>query len=183
MASILRFRKLCYLDPAKCSSLGFESFETPKADEKQPFETPKVERRDEGIVSTVEKVLEKPKKKKVKKQPKDWRCVDYCCWIIGYLCTTWWLLLFLFHCLPANLPGLKVHEPPGTRLKREGLTALHPVVLVPGIVTGGLELWEGRPCAEGLFRKRLWLGSFMEIFKRFGFFHNCIILSVDRVCT
>ncbi|KAM7496853.1 hypothetical protein LguiA_021267 [Lonicera macranthoides] len=166
MASILRFRKLCYLDPAKCSTLGFESFETPKVDEKQPFETPKVERRDEGIASNVEKVLEKPKKKKIKKQPKDWRCVDYCCWIIGYLCTTWWLLLFLYHCLPANLPGLKVYEPPGTRLKREGLIALHPVVLVPGIVTGGLELWEGRPCAEGLFRKRLWGGSFMEIFKR-----------------
>ncbi|KAJ8563492.1 hypothetical protein K7X08_031944 [Anisodus acutangulus] len=40
------------------------------------------------------------------------------------------------------------------------------IVLVPGIVTGGLELWEGRPCSEGLFCKRLWSGSFAEIFKR-----------------
>jgi phospholipid:diacylglycerol acyltransferase len=38
---------------------------------------------------------------------------------------------------------------------------------VPGIVTGGLELWEGKPCAEGLFRKRLWGGSFTEVLKRF----------------
>ena len=33
----------------------------------------------------------------------------------------------------------------------------HIVELVPGIVIGGLELWEGRSCAEGLFRKRLWV--------------------------
>ncbi|KAJ6368972.1 hypothetical protein OIU78_001359 [Salix suchowensis] len=82
------------------------------------------------------------------------------------MCTTWWLLLVLYHCLPAALPGFQVPESPGTRLKREGLTALHPVVLVPGIVTGGLELWEGKPCAEGLFRKRLWGGSFTELLKR-----------------
>ncbi|CAA0815009.1 Putative phospholipid\\x3adiacylglycerol acyltransferase 2 [Striga hermonthica] len=78
--------------------------------------------------------------------------------MIGYLCTIWWLLLFLYHCLPVNLPGLQGPEPPGARLSRQGLTAHHPVVLVPGIVTGGLELWEGRDCAEGLFRQRLWGG-------------------------
>ncbi|CAK9186802.1 unnamed protein product [Ilex paraguariensis] len=166
MAMILRFRKLCYLEPVKCSSLGFESYETPKIDEKQSFESPKSDRNDEGADSTVEKVLDKSKRRQNKRQPKEWRCIDYCCLTIGYMCTTWWLLLFMYHCLPANLPGLKVPESPGARLSREGLTALHPVVLVPGIVTGGLELWEGRPCAEGLFRKRLWGGSFTEIFKR-----------------
>uniref|UniRef100_A0A2K1Z879 Uncharacterized protein n=1 Tax=Populus trichocarpa TaxID=3694 RepID=A0A2K1Z879_POPTR len=40
------------------------------------------------------------------------------------MCTTWWLLLVLFHCLPVTLPGFQVPESPGTRLKREGLTAL-----------------------------------------------------------
>ncbi|KAJ6897095.1 hypothetical protein NC651_023087 [Populus alba x Populus x berolinensis] len=83
------------------------------------------------------------------------------------MCTTWWLLLVLFHCLPVTLLGFQVPESAGIRLKHEGLTALHPVVLVPGIVTGGLELrWEGKPCAEGLFRKQLWGGSFTEVFKR-----------------
>ncbi|KAF7823299.1 putative phospholipid:diacylglycerol acyltransferase 2 [Senna tora] len=59
-------------------------------------------------------------------------------------------------------------ESPGVRLKREGLTALHPVVLVPGIVNGGLQLWEGRPCAHGFFRKTLWGSgaSFAEILTR-----------------
>ncbi|KAK6776460.1 hypothetical protein RDI58_027461 [Solanum bulbocastanum] len=163
MAAILRFRKLCFLEPVKCSTVSVQSFEKPKNDEKQSFEQPQ---KPESLVSAIERVLEKPKSKKIKKQPKEWRCVDSCCWLIGYLCTSWWLLLFLCNFLPANLPGLRVPEAPGVRLKRDGLTALHPVVLVPGIVTGGLELWEGRPCSEGLFRKRLWGGSFTEIFKR-----------------
>lgn len=151
MALIIRFRKLCYIEPVNCSSLGLESFPTPKIDKK------------EGVV--VSNVLEKHHEKK-SRQHKEWKCIDYCCWTIGYMCTTWWLLLFLYYCLPATLPGFRVLELPGERLKREGITPLHPVVLVPGIVTGGLELWEGRPCAEGLFRKRLWGGSFTEIIKR-----------------
>ncbi|KAG2674532.1 hypothetical protein I3843_13G125800 [Carya illinoinensis] len=158
MASILRFRKLCYLEPVRCSSLGFQSHVTPK-----------VGKKDDGIVPKVKTVVVEKKRdqqKRNKRQPNEWRCIDYCCWMIGCMCTTWWLLLFLYHCLPATWPGFQVPESPGTRLKREGLTALHPVVLVPGIVTGGLELWEGRPCSEGLFRKRLWAGSFSEIFKR-----------------
>ncbi|PON39580.1 Lecithin:cholesterol/phospholipid:diacylglycerol acyltransferase [Trema orientale] len=157
MASVLRFRKLCFVEPVKCSSVGFQCSEKT---------TPKNEKKNENdVVSNVGiSVLEK--KRKSKKQPKEWRCIDSCCWFIGYMCTTWWLLLFLYHCLPATLPGFQVPESPGARLRREGVKALHPVVLVPGIVTGGLELWEGRPCAEGLFRKRLWGGSFTEIFKR-----------------
>lgn len=164
MAAILRFRKLCFLEPVKCSTVSVQSFEKPKNDEKQSFEQ---SQKPESLVSAIERVLEEPKSKKIKKQPKEWRCVDSCCWLIGYLCTSWWLLLFLCNFLPANLPGLRVPEAPGVRLKRDGLTAVHPVVLVPGIVTGGLELWEGRPCSEGLFRKRLWGGSFTEIFKRY----------------
>ncbi|CAN4087037.1 unnamed protein product [Withania somnifera] len=57
-------------------------------------------------------------------------------------------------------------DPPGVKLAKEGLRAKHPVVFVPGIVTGGLELWEGHQCAEGLFRKRLWGGTFGELYKR-----------------
>ncbi|KAI3461341.1 hypothetical protein Pfo_018004 [Paulownia fortunei] len=161
MASIIRFRKLCFLEPVKSSSCD----EKPKTDEKQAFETLKVEKKNAQSANSA--VLEEQSKRKnQRKPPKEWRCIDSCCWTIGYLCSTWWLLLFLFHSLPINFPGLKAPEPPGARLRRDGLTALHPVILVPGIVTGGLELWEGRPCSEGLFRRRLWGGSFTEIFKR-----------------
>ncbi|XWS28639.1 hypothetical protein CRYUN_Cryun25bG0088300 [Craigia yunnanensis] len=144
--AILRFRKLCFVEPAvKCSSVGFKSFESPKIDQK-------LDKKEEAVLSANNFALEINKKRKQpRKQPKEWRCLGSCCWIIGYFCTTWWLLFFLYHCLPVTL--LQVPELPGVRLKREGLIALHPVVLVPGIFTGGLELWEGRPCADGLFRK------------------------------
>ncbi|KAG4191631.1 hypothetical protein ERO13_A07G106700v2 [Gossypium hirsutum] len=159
MASVLRFRKLCYVESAvKCTSVGYESFEIDE----------KLDKKEEDVLSANNFALEINKKRKQpKRQPKEWRCLDSCCWIIGYLCTTWWLLLFFYHCFPVTLLRVPELPGPGVRLKREGLTALHPVVLVPGIVTGGLELWEGRPCADGLFRKRLWGGgSFTQIFKR-----------------
>ncbi|KAL6204939.1 hypothetical protein ACLB2K_022205 [Fragaria x ananassa] len=155
-ASILRLCKLCYAQPVSFSAFCFQSSETNNQDE-AGAETPKLDY----------EVKEKQRiKNKNKRQPKERRCIHYCCWMIGFTCTSWWLLLFLYNILPPAFTGFQVPESPGTRLRREGVSPLHPVVMVPGIVTGGLELWEGRPCAEGLFRKRLWGGSFSEIFKR-----------------
>ncbi|KAK0596581.1 hypothetical protein LWI29_016998 [Acer saccharum] len=115
---------------------------------------------------------EEDNKKKTKK-PKKWSCVDTCCWLIGCICVTWWLLLFLYNAMPASFNQYvteaitgPVPDPPGVKLRKEGLRARHPVVFVPGIVTGGLELWEGKQCADGLFRKRLWGGTFGEVYKR-----------------
>lgn len=117
---------------------------------------------------TVKGVIEVVVPVKTKSQNK-WGCVDSCCWTIGYICTTWWLLLVIYNALPSSFPqyitGVYV-EPPGIKLRKEGVKAKHPIVFVPGIVTGGLELWEGRPCAEGLFRKRLWGGTFGEVYRR-----------------
>lgn len=118
---------------------------------------------------------DKAKKHSTKSKSKPrWNCVDSCCWLIGCICTTWWLLLFLYNAMPASFPQYVTEaitgplpDPPGVKLKKEGLKANHPVVFVPGIVTGGLELWEGRQCAEGLFRKRLWGGTFGEVYKRY----------------
>ncbi|KAK4337958.1 hypothetical protein RND71_042445 [Anisodus tanguticus] len=100
-------------------------------------------------------------------------CVDGCCWFIGCICSIWWFLLFLYNAMPASFPQYVTEaitgplpDPPGVKLAKEGLRAKHPVVFVPGIVTGGLELWEGHQCAEGLFRKRLWGGTFGELYKR-----------------
>ncbi|KAM7277194.1 hypothetical protein ACFE04_019060 [Oxalis oulophora] len=104
---------------------------------------------------------------------KKWKCVDSCCWFIGFVCTMWWIVIFLFNAMPASFPQYVTEaitgplpDPPGVKLAKEGLTAQHPVVFVPGIVTGGLELWEGHQCAEGLFRKRLWGGTFGEMYRR-----------------
>ncbi|PIN24691.1 Diacylglycerol O-acyltransferase [Handroanthus impetiginosus] len=114
----------------------------------------------------------KPETRKQKKQNK-WSCVDTCCWFIGCICVVWWGLLFLYNMMPSSFPQYVTEvingpmpDPPGVKLKKEGLRAKHPVVFVPGIVTGGLELWEGHSCADGLFRKRLWGGTFGEVYKR-----------------
>ncbi|KAJ7955950.1 Phospholipid:diacylglycerol acyltransferase 1 [Quillaja saponaria] len=117
-----------------------------------------------------EKVVEV---EKLKGKIKRWSCIDSCCWFIGFICSVWWFLLFLYNTMPASFPQYvteaitgPLQDPPGVKLRNEGLTVKHPVVFVPGIVTGGLELWEGRQCAEGLFRKRLWGGTFGELYKR-----------------
>ncbi|XP_041000330.1 phospholipid:diacylglycerol acyltransferase 1-like isoform X1 [Juglans microcarpa x Juglans regia] len=130
------------------------------------------EEEENGKKRRLHKKNEKSKAKKAKEKGK-WSCVDSCCWLIGCICTIWWLLLFLYNAMPASFPQYVTEaitgplpDPPGVKLRKEGLTAKHPVVFVPGIVTGGLELWEGHPCADGLFRKRLWGGTFGEVYKR-----------------
>ncbi|KAJ9551195.1 hypothetical protein OSB04_015240 [Centaurea solstitialis] len=74
--------------------------------------------------------------------------------------------------MPASFPQYvtnaitgKIPDPPGVKLQKQGFKAKHHVVFVPGIVTGGLEMWEGHPCMDGLFRKRLWGGTFGELYK------------------
>jgi phospholipid:diacylglycerol acyltransferase len=115
------------------------------------------------------------KAKQVEAKRIKWSCVDSCCWLIGCICTIWWVLLFLYKAMPSSFPQYVTEaitgplpDPPGAKLRKEGLRVKHPVVFVPGIVTGGLELWEGHQCADGLFRKRLWGGTFGEAYKRYG---------------
>eukprot|EP00931_Biecheleriopsis_adriatica_P064573 TRINITY_DN39334_c0_g1_i1.p1 TRINITY_DN39334_c0_g1~~TRINITY_DN39334_c0_g1_i1.p1 ORF type:complete len:645 (+),score=98.69 TRINITY_DN39334_c0_g1_i1:37-1971(+) len=37
----------------------------------------------------------------------------------------------------------------------------HPVVIVPGIISCGLEAWQSRPCLGNFFRRRIWSGTDM----------------------
>ncbi|XP_061948900.1 phospholipid:diacylglycerol acyltransferase 1-like isoform X1 [Populus nigra] len=136
---------------------------------------PSVQKEDEDEEEEVEEDYSKNKhrRKSDKKSKPKWSCVDNCCWIVGCICVTWWTLLFLYNVMPASLPQYVTEaitgplpDPPGVKLRKEGLKAKHPVVFVPGIVTAGLELWEGHQCADGLFRKRLWGGTFGEVYKR-----------------
>ena len=45
---------------------------------------------------------------------------------------------------------------PGRQLRLKGATAHYPVVMIPGVTSTGLEMWEGKSCAQSLFRQRLW---------------------------
>lgn len=42
-------------------------------------------------------------------------------------------------------------------LEQYGLKKTHPVILIPGIVSTGLESWSTESVARGFFRKRLWV--------------------------
>lgn len=44
----------------------------------------------------------------------------------------------------------------GRKLAEQGYKAEHPVVLMPGIISTGLESWSTNPDMSGYFRKRLW---------------------------
>ncbi|KAK9918842.1 hypothetical protein WJX75_007445 [Coccomyxa subellipsoidea] len=45
---------------------------------------------------------------------------------------------------------------PGRELAQKGWKPKHPIIIVPGFVTSGLELWAGKPCAARYFRQRIW---------------------------
>lgn len=48
---------------------------------------------------------------------------------------------------------------PGFQLAQEhGTESKYPVVMVPGFITSGLEVWKGKSCMENVFRERVWGG-------------------------
>ncbi|KZT69720.1 LACT-domain-containing protein [Daedalea quercina L-15889] len=49
----------------------------------------------------------------------------------------------------------------GEKIAAEGLTAKHPVVLIPGIISTGLESWSTTPEYRPFFRQKLWGGFSM----------------------
>jgi phospholipid:diacylglycerol acyltransferase len=52
--------------------------------------------------------------------------------------------------------GFEKTKSVGRELAEKGANANYPIVMVPGFVTSGLEVWAGRDCTKGLFRQRLW---------------------------
>ena len=56
----------------------------------------------------------------------------------------------------AFLSGQQEMLSPGRTMRRKGATAKYPIILIPGVISTGLEVWQGRACAEPYFRQRLW---------------------------
>ncbi|CAJ1932946.1 unnamed protein product [Cylindrotheca closterium] len=48
---------------------------------------------------------------------------------------------------------------PGFQLAEEGAHGKYPVIMIPGFVTSGLEIWQGKECAKKYFRTRMWGGA------------------------
>ena len=45
---------------------------------------------------------------------------------------------------------------PGQAALERGRRPKHPVVIVPGFISSGLELWDGLQCGKHFFRQRMW---------------------------
>ncbi|MCO5596537.1 hypothetical protein L7F22_050602 [Adiantum nelumboides] len=97
------------------------------------------------------------KKKKNSSASPHWGCFHTFYWLLGFVCFFWWVVLVLYRSLPSLSKAISgpLPDSPGDALRKQGLHAHHPVVFVPGTVTGGLELWEGHPCTNGMFRRGL----------------------------
>lgn len=53
---------------------------------------------------------------------------------------------------------MQERQRPGFQLAKEGARGQYPVVMIPGFVTSGLEVWGGKECARNYFRQRMWGG-------------------------
>jgi len=59
--------------------------------------------------------------------------------------------------VPWPMRGQEVEkERVGRRMARKGARAYSPVVMIPGIITTGLEVWDGEECMRAGFRQRIW---------------------------
>lgn len=59
----------------------------------------------------------------------------------------------------------------GHALAKQGAQAKYPIVMIPGFVTSGLEVWAGKECAKGFFRQRIWAA--MTGARSFFVEHDC----------
>lgn len=59
-----------------------------------------------------------------------------------------------------KMPSLRVRvedeKRVGVRMAELGVKVRHPVVMIPGIITTGLEVWDGEVCIRNYFRQRIW---------------------------
>ena len=55
-----------------------------------------------------------------------------------------------------NGNGRRGSPSPGAQARAAGRKPHHPVVIVPGFISSGLELWEGLDCGRHFFRQRMW---------------------------
>eukprot|EP00899_Mesostigma_viride_P014063 jgi/Mesvir1/22658/Mv14092-RA.1 len=109
------------------------------------------------------------KKKRKKRCHGVRKCSEACLWWVGAL-TILYISIMLAMMHPDLSPEMIATRLAGDHVRISdlvrgaNLTRKHPVVFVPGIITSGLELWEGKECAKNSFRKHMWggsIGSFM----------------------
>jgi len=58
--------------------------------------------------------------------------------------------------VPSLRTGGQEEERIGVFMAKTGAKVHHPVVMIPGIITTGLEVWDGEACIRSYFRQRIW---------------------------
>ncbi|CAF1357973.1 unnamed protein product [Adineta steineri] len=69
-----------------------------------------------------------------------------------------------------NLTSEEFQLRPGQRLSQYRQPSM-PIIIIPGIISTGLELWQGTECAKGKFRHRFWTS--MQMVDNIGRDHQC----------
>lgn len=69
-----------------------------------------------------------------------------------------------------NLTSEEFRLRPGQRLAEFRQPSM-PIIIIPGIISTGLELWKGTECATGKFRHRFWTS--MQMVDNIGRDHQC----------
>lgn len=69
-----------------------------------------------------------------------------------------------------NLTSEEFRLRPGQRLAQYRQPSM-PIIIIPGIISTGLELWQGTECATGKFRHRFWTS--MQMVNNIGRDHQC----------
>jgi hypothetical protein len=69
-----------------------------------------------------------------------------------------------------NLTSEEFQLRPGQRLAQYRQSSM-PIIIIPGIISTGLELWQGTECAKGKFRHRFWTS--MQMVDNIGRDHQC----------
>ena len=69
-----------------------------------------------------------------------------------------------------NLTSEESRLRPGQRLAHFRQPSM-PIIIIPGIISTGLELWQGTECAQGKFRHRFWTS--MQMVDNIGRDHQC----------
>ncbi len=120
--------------------------------------------------------------KRNKKQERSWTCKHLFCTLILFFCT----IYVIMHLRPdyaiyirnsienvlkkVNLTSAEFQLRPGQILAQYRQASM-PIIIIPGIISTGLELWAGTECATGKFRHRFWTS--MQMVENIRRDHQC----------
>ncbi|CAF1139934.1 unnamed protein product [Rotaria sordida] len=122
------------------------------------------------------------KEYQTKSTQRPWLCRNLCCKLFFFICLSFVIVYLrpdysisirnsIENILKKyNLTSEEFQLRPGQRLAQYRQASM-PIIIIPGIISTGLELWEGTECTNGKFRHRFWTS--MQMVDSIGRDHQC----------